>query len=199
MKQIPAKTIKFCGECPYSHYYIQEGVHFTCGISNCKNKFTHNNNAYMETFLHEDCPLKDAREPGVLVGVSVFLINDKNQILVGERADGSWGLPGGGMDAGETTKEAGKRETLEETSIDICEGDMDFATFTNDDFMYEKDEHWITLYYVCREWTGEAKRVEPHKCKEWRWVDLDNIPKPVFCDWSKNLEKLKALILTRKD
>jgi hypothetical protein len=37
--------------------------------------------------------------------------------------------------------------------------------------------------------------MEPHKCEEWRWVDLDDIPKPVFCDWAKNIDKLKAIIL----
>ena len=79
-----------------------------------------------------------------MVGVSVFLINEKNQILVGKRAEGTWGLPGGGMEAGETPKETAVRETLEETAVDICEGDLRFATFTNDVFLKTKNEHWIT-------------------------------------------------------
>jgi hypothetical protein len=27
---------------------------------------------------------------------------------------------------------------------------------------------------------GQAQIVEPNKCLEWRWVDFDNLPKPLF-------------------
>lgn len=194
--------IKNCEECPYFKklYTYGPGTRqrydlFECNRQKDYNHLGINPDVYKRhNFIHEDCPLKDVREQGVMVGVSVFLINDKNQILVGKRAEGTWGLPGGGMDAGETPKEAGVRETLEETAIDICEGDMEFATFTNDIFLKEKNEHWITLYFICRDFKGKPKRVEPDKCEEWRWVDLDDIPKPVFCDWAKNVEKLKILL-----
>lgn len=145
--------------------------------------------------IPQNCPLKDARKPGVTVGISVFLINEQDEILIGNRVDGAWGLPGGGMDAGETPKETAVREIEEETSIIIAQKNLVFATFTNDIFLEEKNEHWITLYFYTYDFEGKAQRVEPLKCKEWRWINLNNIPKPVFCDWAKNIEELKALIL----
>lgn len=200
-KQLNIKITK-CHDCPYfeeTYRRYSDATYTNHDEFKCKLKsppwMKIDPKVYLQyNFLHEDCPLPDVREQGVQVGVSMFLVNDKNQILVGLRPDGTWGLPGGGMRAGEIPPEAGIRETEEETSI-TCEGYIEFATFTNDVFLKEKNEHWITLYFICRDWKGEAKRIEPNKCLEWRWVDLDNIPEPVFCDWAKNIKKLKKMIL----
>jgi 8-oxo-dGTP diphosphatase len=150
------------------------------------------------------CPLKDQREEGVKVGVSTFLLNDQNQILVGKRLNassgtGCWGLPGGGMHAGETPLETAVREVKEETGIVVKIPEvMRFMNFTNDVFLETSGEHWITLYFLCRQnnYEGEPQIVEPNKCEEWRWVDIDDIPQPVFCDWATKprLEALKGQI-----
>lgn len=200
--------IEKCGDCPYfkNSYTVPPNRWVKSDEFLCKKK-----QSYMKidpevflqhNFLHEDCPLSDDREQGVKVGVAVILLNDDNEFLVGRRdsatsGNDAWGLPGGGMDAGETPRDAAAREILEETGITVMNPDvMEFATFTNDCFMEESGEHWITLYYLCHvaNWFGEVKRVEPHKCKEWRWVDADHVPEPVFCDWAKNIDKLKKMI-----
>lgn len=51
--------------------------------------------------------------------VAAIIVNDRDLILVGERADipGSWQLPQGGVDAGEETEKAIFREVMEETGI----------------------------------------------------------------------------------
>lgn len=196
-------TTESCWGCP--HYSdpqaLPNAVAFTCKASPDERKLIPDSRPNVR-FIHDDCPLPDARGQGVLVGVSLILLNEKNQILVGHRnnassGNNSWGLPGGGMDAGEKPKETGIREVREETSLRVADIDaLEFANFTNDSFMEESGEHWITLYYLCRfnNWEGLPKRVEPHKCKEWRWCDLDNLPQPIFCDWDKNIEFLKAMI-----
>jgi len=205
MKQIPAKNIESCVDCPHCSNleYATTYVVFHCRHLPKEQLLPYNKG---DISILEDCPLNDARAKGVLVGVAIILLNDKNEFLVGRRDNASsgndaWGLPGGGMDAGEKPKITGQREIEEETSIRVIDPEkMEFATFTNDCFMEESGEHWITLYYLCRpdNWEGEAKRVEPHKCKEWRWVDVDNVPQPAFCDWAKNLEYLKAMIIKPK-
>ena len=200
-------TVDSCIECP--NFFFRMG--FTGGIEFQCSAINDNSNGRLipkdsdwNTFIHQDCPLKDAREQGVMVGISVFLLNNQNQILVGLRdnassGNGCWGLPGGGMDAGESPITTAARETEEETGIVIVNPNrLEFANFTNDCFMGESGEHWITLYFLCRQdnFVGEAKRVEPHKCKEWRWVGLDEIQKPVFCDWSKkeHIDKVKKML-----
>ncbi len=205
-KQLKLRIDK-CEDCPYCKMtYIgliaaqwEDKANFICRKANKHMRGDRKS-------ISQECPLSDAREQGVKVGVAIILLNENNELLVGRRDNASsgndaWGLPGGGMDAGELPPIAGARELEEETSIVVINPDkLEFASFTNDSFMEESGEHWITLYFLCRpdNWKGEAKRVEPHKCKEWRWVSADDIPRPAFCDWAKNLDRLKAMIRPHK-
>ena len=53
--------------------------------------------------------------------VGVFLLNDRGQVLVGQRRDmaqDAWQMPQGGIDPPETPVEAGLREMLEEIGTD---------------------------------------------------------------------------------
>lgn len=51
-----------------------------------------------------------------LVGCDVFVLNEKNEVLLIQRADNQfWALPGGCHDLNETPKECAERECLEES------------------------------------------------------------------------------------
>ena len=92
------------------------------------------------------------------------------------------------MDRKETPEETAKREASEEA--DITAHDLEYFDYTNDIFK-EEDEHWITMYFTCRNFEGEAKIMEPDKCEEWRWVDPFDLPEPIFCDWKEKLSEIK--------
>lgn len=58
--------------------------------------------------------------------VGTFLISSDAKILLGQSVKGGvyqgvWCVPGGGIEPGETNLEAARRETLEETGVDIKE------------------------------------------------------------------------------
>lgn len=53
------------------------------------------------------------------VDVRIFILKEKKLLLVKERKDGLWTLPGGWIDVGESPSEAAIRETKEETGFDI--------------------------------------------------------------------------------
>ena len=56
--------------------------------------------------------------PLLLAHSVVVVFNDKNEILLEERADdGFFDFPGGALDLKETAEEAGARELLEETGL----------------------------------------------------------------------------------
>jgi ADP-ribose pyrophosphatase YjhB (NUDIX family) len=49
----------------------------------------------------------------------VAVINGQREFLLQKRYDGQWGVPGGFIDLGESAEEAGRREVLEETGLEI--------------------------------------------------------------------------------
>jgi len=54
------------------------------------------------------------------VDVRAVIFNDRNEILmVRERVDGRWSLPGGWCDVGYTPRETAEKETLEEAGIQV--------------------------------------------------------------------------------
>ncbi|MDM5156216.1 NUDIX hydrolase [Bacillus sp. DX1.1] len=57
--------------------------------------------------------------PLILVGSAVIILNEKQEVLLQYRSDTyDWGVPGGAMELGETTKETARRELLEETGLE---------------------------------------------------------------------------------
>lgn len=55
-----------------------------------------------------------------LVGCDVFVLNEKSEVLLIQRADnGLWALPGGCHDLGETPRECAERECREESGYEV--------------------------------------------------------------------------------
>lgn len=56
-------------------------------------------------------------QPIILPGSVVIILNEQKEVLLQKRHDGTWGLPGGLMDLGESFEEVAKREVFEETGL----------------------------------------------------------------------------------
>jgi 8-oxo-dGTP diphosphatase len=114
------------------------------------------------------------------VGLGVVVIKD-GKILLGKRmnshGEGTWCYPGGHLEYGESWEECARRETREETGIEIK--NVRFGTATNDIFTTE-DKHYITICMIADYDSGEEKIMEPEKCEEWEWFAWDNLPEPLF-------------------
>lgn len=116
----------------------------------------------------------------VKVGVGVILIR-AGRILLGERhgshGTGTWALPGGHLEFGESIEKCAAREVLEETGVEV--GGVTHLAFTNDIFS-EEGKHYVTLFVLAEGWQGEPAVMEPEKCKCWAWFDWDALPSPTF-------------------
>jgi ADP-ribose pyrophosphatase YjhB (NUDIX family) len=61
------------------------------------------------------------RANSLVPAVNVVVVNDAGEILLIRRTDnGSWALPGGAIDLGESVAQAAVRETLEESGIECA-------------------------------------------------------------------------------
>ena len=126
------------------------------------------------------------QKPGAGVGV---IILKNNKILLGKRhsdpekadcelhGEGTWTMPGGKLHFQEDIKECAKREVFEETGIKINISNLDLVSVSNDIVF---DNHFITIGFLCTDFEGEPKVMEPDEITEWRWFDLDNLPEPIF-------------------
>ena len=188
------KIIEKCNKCPYIRSF-HNGSDFSvyCGHPDIDKDFKQITDEHDGVLTK--CPLQDADDLGVKTGVAVFFLMEDNKLLLGQRknttsGEGYYGLPGGRMDRWEDPQRTAKRESEEETGIKALE--LEFFDFTNDEFK-DSDEHWITLYYVCRKWEGEPQLMEPEKCEGWDWHDIDNLPEPLYCHWKEKIQCLKKL------
>jgi 8-oxo-dGTP diphosphatase len=124
------------------------------------------------------------------VGVGVF-VERNGKILVGKRKGshgaGTWALPGGHLEPGESFEACCKREVLEETGLII--NNISPVVFTNDVF-HGEGLHYITLFFRGEYESGEAIVAEPRECEEWRWVSLDHIPQPIFLPLRNALKEI---------
>ena len=119
-------------------------------------------------------------------GVGVILLKN-GKILLGKRNDdpakadselhgeGTWTLPGGKIEYGESFEECAKREVSEETGI-IVKNTKVFCV-NNDKNKYA---HFISIGLISEHFEGEPKIMEPDEIIEWKWFELNKLPIPMF-------------------
>jgi 8-oxo-dGTP diphosphatase len=115
-----------------------------------------------------------------LVGVGVIVMRD-DLILLGQRIGahgaGTWALPGGHLEFGETPEQCAIREVREETGLDIHA--VTPGPYTSDVFQPEA-KHYITLFVIAASSESDPVVCEPTKCLQWQWFRWSELPEPLF-------------------
>ena len=102
----------------------------------------------------------------------------------GAHGAGTWSVPGGHLEFGESFEDTARRETREETSLEIT--NVCLAGITNDIFD-EEGKHYVTIWMMSDWLSGEPHIMEPDKCLQQLWCDFDNLPAPLFLPWNQLL------------
>ena len=138
------------------------------------------------------------------VGFGVIILKD-NKILLGLRNDdakkadselhgeGTWTMPGGKLEYGETFEEGGIREVKEETDIDVK--NIEIFCVQNDMNEYA---HFVTIGMIATKFNGIEKVMEPDEIVDWKWFDIDKLPKNLFFPSKKCIEKYKEGLFYKK-
>jgi len=98
----------------------------------------------------------------------VVVLNDKGEVLLLQRKKDQpfprkWDLPGGHLIVGETWEDGAKRETKEETNLDLKTLEL----------ILDKGKN---KYFKSTEWDGEVFRVEElPEHDDYMWVHPDNL------------------------
>jgi 8-oxo-dGTP diphosphatase len=136
-------------------------------------------------------------EKKVGVGFGVMLLRNK-QILLGKRhedpikassllkGEGTWTMPGGKLDFGESFEEGARREVAEETGLQLNK--MEVICVNND---IVETAHFVTIGFLATDFSGEVKVMEPDEITEWQWFDLDNLPSPLYFPSAEVLRNYK--------
>jgi 8-oxo-dGTP diphosphatase len=109
----------------------------------------------------------------------LFLVKD-NKILLLRRfntgyEDGKYSVVAGHIDENETARQSMIREAKEEAGIEISPEDLGVAHIMHRKGRTPGNER-IDFFFAAKQWTGEPKNLEPHKCDDLRWSELDKLP-----------------------
>ncbi|MFA6533887.1 MAG: NUDIX domain-containing protein [Patescibacteria group bacterium] len=103
--------------------------------------------------------------------------------------DGNYILVSGHFDGGETAKECMIREATEEIGIILKPEDLAVIHVVHR--LSTTGREYFDIYLRAEKWSGEVVNLEPEKCSELTWFDLDNLPENVLPDVRRTLEKIK--------
>jgi ADP-ribose pyrophosphatase YjhB (NUDIX family) len=86
--------------------------------------------------------------------------------------DGEYSVPAGHLDGDETVIAAAAREAAEEVGVHIEPQDLFFSSVMHRN---EGDER-VDFFLHVRAWSGEPVNIEPDKCDDLRWEEVDSLP-----------------------
>ncbi|MCJ7732222.1 NUDIX domain-containing protein [Candidatus Bathyarchaeota archaeon] len=114
---------------------------------------------------------------------SVYLVLIKNgKILLSRRYNtgfhpGEYSLPAGHLNGGESLAQALCREAFEEIGVNIFSNDLRLVHVMH---RKEATEERVNFFFTADKWRGEPVNLEPDKCDDLRWSDLNELPDNVI-------------------
>ncbi len=126
-------------------------------------------------------------------GVGMLLFNVESRVWVGQRHDipGAWQMPQGGIDKGESPREAAFRELREEVGTDRAEIVAESARWLRYDLprglagrawrgRYRgQRQKWFAMRFLGDDRDIDLNLHHPEFCA-WQWVDMDALPSLVI-------------------
>ena len=119
-----------------------------------------------------------SKEPRV--GVALIIESDDHVLLIkrkGSHGEGTWAVPGGHLEFGESPEECARREAREEVNMQVTA--VRFRAITNDVFEVE-GKHYITIWMEGTYSGGEPVIHAADEVAEVGWFSWIALPQPLF-------------------
>ena len=132
------------------------------------------------------------------VSVQVIIFNKNEEVLLLKRkstgfSDGLYGFIGGHVEKNEQVIDAAIREVKEEIGIDIKKENLLFKSVMNR--KVNENTEYIDFVFIAKEWQGNIINMEPEKCSELTWYQINNLPQNII-DFEKYLIENNDLFLS---
>ncbi len=119
----------------------------------------------------------------IVPGVRALIFNDRGELLLEkQRLFGSWALPHGCVDVGESALEALIREVKEETGLDVTRAEA-FGMYTDPKYSItypNGDEvQTFTIAFLVQQWSGTL-RIDGDEVTELAFFPLGGLPAPLY-------------------
>ncbi|MFJ9154362.1 bifunctional class I SAM-dependent methyltransferase/NUDIX hydrolase [Streptomyces sp. NPDC102270] len=114
--------------------------------------------------------------PHAAIGVGAILYGPRG-LLLGRHRRGTWELPGGTVEPGESLAETVVRELREETGIEAHPADVRLLGTLLDDVAGVVR---MTVATQVTAWRGEPSDQPDERVGDWRWFPLDRLPENLF-------------------
>ncbi len=116
-----------------------------------------------------------------IVPASYLVLIRDNKILLLRRfntgyEDGKYSMIAGHVDRGETFTQCLIREAEEEAGIVLKPEDLKVIHVMQRNSGTEENNERVDVFFVVEKWSGVPKNKEPHKCDDFSWFDLNEIP-----------------------
>ncbi|SFF83061.1 ADP-ribose pyrophosphatase YjhB, NUDIX family [Halobacillus alkaliphilus] len=126
---------------------------------------------------------KVGKERVIMTVCGAFVIDEHHRVLLQLRADThTWGLPGGFMEMDEKVEDAARRETKEETGLELGEMEL-FGVYSGTDlhktFSNGDQVALVQILFTCRDFSGTFN-FQDGETLDARFFPLDQLPDHIF-------------------
>lgn len=135
-----------------------------------------------------------AEERFKIRSASYIIVLKDNKVLLQKRAGtnfmcGWYCVPSGHLEKGEGVRGCAVRELKEETGLEVNKDDLEFKSVLSR--VSDDGSEYIDLFFLAKNYKGVPKIMEPEKCSELDFFDLNNLPKNTIPYVKNVLEKMK--------
>ena len=114
-----------------------------------------------------------------------IIIKDNKVLLILQKSGNFWGFPKGHLEENETEIEAAKRETLEETGLEVI---LDDRTRYETNYIVRNEIDKTSVFYLAKVKSGKIKKQEA-EVEDIQWFEFDKALNMIIYDNLKEIFK----------